>query len=510
MTEEIFARLQAGNRLPSPPGAALRVLELAAREDSPITEIADVIGADPALSSRILRFANSPMAGIGRAVGSIQQAVTMLGLRSVKMLSLGFSLVSDRTAGQCAGFSFGRFWRGSLACATFSRKLAHLDREVAPEEAFSAGLLANIGRLALAVGAAEQYARIMSRADAPLKEQIEAERKAFGTTHMELGARLLESWHLPEPIWKAVEQARATPEHPEQAGALQRVLYVADELARRLILPDEPRLEDLQYCRGLVEQYYGLEEHQFQELFDAAGKELSQLGEVLSVEVGTARSLGDLQARAQEQMLQLSLAAQLENRQVRRENEALQQRVRVDALTQVGNREAFDEQLATEISRASRSKKPLALIILDVDHFKGFNDTYGHQAGDLVLRTVAQHIKSCVRKMDFVARYGGEEFGVVAPEAGSAGAKVLAERIRTAVERARAEFEGQALQVTASLGVAVWDPTDWSGTPIRAADLIKRSDACLYQAKKAGRNRVEATQITAERDGAATAAAATA
>ena len=128
--------------------------------------------------------------------------------------------------------------------------------------------------------------------------------------------------------------------------------------------------------------------------------------------------------------------------------------------------------------------------MIDVDHFKAFNDTHGHQAGDLVLQAVAQALNQSVRKMDYVARYGGEEFAVIAPDASYEGLAFLGERLRHLVEQTNVPWEAETLNVTISVGAAVFtDVADASD----ASKVIRAADAQLYAAKCNGRNRVEVT-----------------
>lgn len=156
----------------------------------------------------------------------------------------------------------------------------------------------------------------------------------------------------------------------------------------------------------------------------------------------------------------------------------------VDALTGVKNRAAFDQALRREVELAHRRKSPLSVMLLDVDFFKRINDTHGHSAGDLALRTVARATEESVRSSDIVFRYGGEEFVVLLSGTDTEGAALLAERVREAIERTVIGFLGKD-PVTVSLGVASLHP--WED----GAALFQRSDEALYQAKRNGRNRVE-------------------
>ena len=162
---------------------------------------------------------------------------------------------------------------------------------------------------------------------------------------------------------------------------------------------------------------------------------------------------------------------------------------RTDGLTGLYNHRVFDERLEQEVSRRSRTGKPISLIMIDVDHFKRLNDTYGHQEGDTVLRELAAIINGQCRHttIDACFRYGGEEFAVILPEEHLEHALFVAERIRRAVEEHPFSIKRQhpGTAVTISLGVAVAGPNDDIGAP----ELLKRADDALYTSKRNGRNR---------------------
>ena len=167
--------------------------------------------------------------------------------------------------------------------------------------------------------------------------------------------------------------------------------------------------------------------------------------------------------------------------------EAVRTESLTDPLTQLANRKFFDTTLEQAIADASAKNEPLSLLMTDIDHFKNFNDSYGHLTGDQVLRLVAMSMKQNVKGQDIAARYGGEEFAIVLPNTVLRSAMTVADHIRRAVmtkelmKRSTGEHLGR---VTVSIGVATWHKND------TAQMLIERSDACLYAAKRHGRNRV--------------------
>ena len=168
-------------------------------------------------------------------------------------------------------------------------------------------------------------------------------------------------------------------------------------------------------------------------------------------------------------------------------NEGLLRFAFTDYLTGLKTRGYFEQQLELEFKRAERRRQKFALLMIDIDHFKQLNDTFGHHAGDQVLRDVASILMKDMREVDTVARYGGEEFVIILPETTESGASYVAQRLRRAVEHAKF-FAGspQTIQhLTISIGIAVYD-TDAQFK----RDLIEFADAALYSAKHSGRNQV--------------------
>lgn len=158
-----------------------------------------------------------------------------------------------------------------------------------------------------------------------------------------------------------------------------------------------------------------------------------------------------------------------------------------DSLTGIANRKCFDQEIYAAAQESPQSGQPLSLILADLDHFKSFNDTYGHQLGDQVLRLVGKALFDSVKGKDTAARYGGEEFAIILPDTTSGGATAVAENIRKTVasKRLKKKGSGDALgAVTMSLGVTSYH----NGEEI--SDFIERADQALYMAKKLGRNRV--------------------
>lgn len=174
-----------------------------------------------------------------------------------------------------------------------------------------------------------------------------------------------------------------------------------------------------------------------------------------------------------------TLTESLSARSVTLEHEAL-----TDGLTGMHNRRYFDDAMGEYLDQFRKIDKPIGLMILDLDHFKKVNDTYGHDVGDEVLRQIARCLQEFTRYHDVVARLGGEEFAVVAPNMSKESLFKLADRIRQAISALNIRSGNVHLRVTMSIGLAIWDHKE------TAEELYKRADMQLYQAKRTGRNRV--------------------
>lgn len=179
--------------------------------------------------------------------------------------------------------------------------------------------------------------------------------------------------------------------------------------------------------------------------------------------------------------------------------ERLQRLSMMDVLTQVKNRRAFDLALQQEVSRAARSGNSLSLLFVDADHFKQINDRYGHPVGDRVLKAIASHMDSMLRKTDHVCRYGGEEFALLLPQCDQALAQEIAERIRQQVARLRVLSDGdEDVAFTLSIGVCCWRPKRAQCEQAIAKALLKAADQGVYRSKEAGRNTITYVDINDE------------
>jgi diguanylate cyclase (GGDEF)-like protein len=204
---------------------------------------------------------------------------------------------------------------------------------------------------------------------------------------------------------------------------------------------------------------------------------------------GVIRLAGESEARFEE-LEQRMLSLQRENLDLVVKNRVLSEVTTRDALTGLYNRWFVLEKIDSEMNRALRHGSPMSLIMLDIDHFKNVNDTWGHPAGDQVLQAIGQLLRDSCRVYDVPGRYGGEEFCIVLPETKPGSTTVVAERIRSRLESTALPCGEASIRVTASLGIAGMDLPEVNEL-LSPAALIDRADRALYSAKNRGRNRVE-------------------
>jgi two-component system cell cycle response regulator len=661
MQAKRFEELKATGLLPSPTGIGLEILRLTRDENVSAAEIGRVIQADPALTGRTLRLANTGNAASGRTVANVADAVARLGTRTVSAIALGFTVLAGNRSGKCRAFDYQWFWSHSLARAVATQIFCTHTRHGNAADGFTAGLLAQIGRLALASIHTEQYAKLLTEWNNGRADVLaQLEQKSFVTDHNELSAVLLADWGLPKTVCEAAQYAEnpaASGLEAQSAGReLARIINAASRIADVCVATDERQAaasaSELVACCEAV----GIDSQALIALFDRVFSQWAEWGGLLEITTKKPPNLAELieagrsfvapsslessddgiaapqdgpQAPVEPAIdpavvsevdkrsngLQILLADHdptslaflkrflvLSGHQVRCVRDArealqtffelapplvivdsalpdfgglefcrrlrqtsagrqayvimltqpddeetlvrlfevgaddfvskpfaarplfariraslrvvaLQQRVTLDrdeihrvhaelavahrrleqdaltdVLTGLPNRRYLIDRLAHDWAAARRSGTPLACMVIDIDHFKTVNDTFGHDVGDEVLRSVANVLQRHVRGTDVVCRFGGEEF-VVITATDFESAQQFAERLRRAIEE---EMPGPLCPfgrpLTVSIGVDVRNQHTRSPEA-----LLKAADEGLFLAKRSGRNCVATT-----------------
>lgn len=255
-------------------------------------------------------------------------------------------------------------------------------------------------------------------------------------------------------------------------------------LGRRPVVGGDDSVQAREVLQHLSQLAAGMEGDysNYQRLMHSLSAEVERMGETADTSA-LRQMLDELNVRNRELKIKLSgMQAELDGKA--QEVQTLVSESRTDALTGLPNRRCFNENIEQRTKELGRYGGELSFVILDIDHFKRFNDSYGHLLGDEVLRTVAEVMQATVRDSDIPFRLGGEEFAVLMPAVGLMEAGKGAERLRQAIEQCRVEHEGQSLRVTASFGVTQVAAGDHAET------VVERADQAMYAAKEASRNAV--------------------
>lgn len=469
--------------LPTPPGVAVRLLELYSQPEVEIGEMANVIGADPSLSARLIEYCNSPMLARDKPTANIRQAIVVLGMRAVKILALSFSLVHT-TSSKETGFDYDAFWARSLATAVASKTFAINNGRFGDEE-FLLGLMMCVGRVGLAHTFPSRYSElaVLARESGEPIEQLE--KGEWSINHYEVSAKLMEHWRFPTELVEQVQAIGDGCENLDEASQQVQILMLAQQVVAILFDTDLPS-ESIELTKKMAEKWLGLDAEVFAEVFDDAAESWSEFAKLLKYEAAEAQTFEQLERRALKGIAQLSMGLYAENTVMNQQNAMLKVSATVDPLTGLKNRRAYDDDAMSEWERSNRTQRPLAIMMIDIDHFKSVNDTHGHAIGDRALVEVANTLKGNVRDYDLVYRFGGEEFVVLVPECDPEAAINAANRFREAIAGREIQLDTGILKITASFGVAISQPP--KSVPL--SELLEEADKLLYQAKKEGRNRV--------------------
>jgi diguanylate cyclase (GGDEF)-like protein len=482
-------QLKLCRTLPSIPAVVLEVLDLCQDEDVGIPQVARVLMRDPALSTKLLKVANSPWYGVRSQVATLDRAISLLGINATLSVALSFSF--SRNIGGHGGQRLDHqiYWKRAAISAVAARIIGTpFVPRMGRDELFLAGLLQDIGMLALNEALPTAYGPLIQSSNGNHKKLAELEQTELGADHAAVGSWMLEHWNLPNNLRAAVEGSHdPLVLKSDERSVFANAVALASHVAEIWTNPDVNAATAL--AKEASTSLLQIPSDRFEKMLSEVVEALPEATSDLDIDIGGEESINRLLDQAREALIVLNLHAQVEVREAKQHSQ-------IDKLTGLFNRAYFDENVMQYYESSLKLSQPLSLLFLDLDHFKKVNDSHGHQAGDSVLASVARILRSGTRSPDIMVRYGGEEFIGLLPGTGEKGAELVAERLRAAVEAHNHPIsETESVKITISIGCATMLPTD---TSISVRDLLGAADRRLYAAKAAGRNCIVAMDSPSE------------
>lgn len=493
MNQELLEKVLSCSRLPSLPEVALRVIDLTARRDVPLREIAETIEADQGLATKILKTVNSPFYGLTKPCSTIHQAQLMLGLNGIKTLALGFSLVSSLNREVAEGFDYVDYWRRAIYTAVASRSVALLLRACPPEEAFLGGLLQDIGMIAMHQALGAEYIQILRDCGDQHHDLGGAERRSFELHHAEIGAMLAERWRLPDSLIVPIrfhEKPTAAPaDHQAAARCVGLGNLAAAALTQRDPGPWVTRFRDRAH------EWFAIAPEKADELLGTIKDGGAELASLLRVKTGPEPDVADILSRANDRLVEIAMDADRHSAQASQRNDELQRALQSDPLTGVASKRRFVSELADSFSRSNAEGAPVSLALIDPDDLRRVNNDYGWDAGDALLKRLAERLQDHFRPYrGLVGRWGGEEFGVLLTRLDRPSAARLLQAFCDALAENPIDLSDQGVPpgvvaVTVSAGLATYDSSTID-LFTKVEHLLNAADQGLHAAKRAGGNGV--------------------
>ena len=416
----------------------------------------------------------------------------ILGLNATISLALSFSLITSLQTTKGDGLDYALYWKRALIAGTASRALGKTCNMGEIEELYLAGLLQDLGMLALDLVIPDLYiAHKVPQADHT--GLLSYEHETLGITHGAVGSWLLTKWNFPDRLRLAVagsDDPSRIPTHDDR-GTFAWCVSLSGGIAEIFLrdTSDEFILTLKTQARSLL----GLSPESLMEVIENVHAQLPEMEALLEAKLQAWTDPQIILEQARESLLVRSLQAikqveelQLSQATLADQFEQVEENHRYDCLTGALTRAHLDACLITAFEHAGENQEPLSLVFGDLDKFKTVNDTYGHQAGDLVLQSAVRLLISKLRGTDLVGRYGGEEFVLILPTAQEHVAETVCNRILDAFRETMHEISSaQKIAVTISLGTATHTPEKPYSN---VADLLHHADEAVYYSKTHGGN----------------------
>lgn len=469
MSQVPIERVLCSPNLPTLPVVAMRVLELTARADVSLREIAAVIENDPAIASKVIRTINSSFYGLTHRCGSIQQALAFLGLQTVKALVLGFSLAHSIDGGGSdeVSFDFLSYWRRSIYSAAAAREIALLHKRCDPDEAFMASLIQDIGMVALWRAYGDRYLQVIDLIKGDHRRLCAVEARSFEIDHAIVSSEMVARWRFPEEVVNAVRCHHRSFEADAHCAALARTIELAGTAAS--VLTQRTGDAEVARFRRDGQEWFDLRPGPLTLLLQKIADRAEELSHAFGLETGAMPDVAAILVRAA---------------QIKRDQQLVEPIIEADtcdvvdhgsiSLATIPDARAFGDDLQASFVANGR-RAGIGVLLIGIDRARAVQEGFGARAVEAAMTHTAQRVRELAPAASRIYRFVGAELAVLVPEAEIEDLCRIAESIRRAISMLAVPFEHateKSFPSTVSIGVAIYEPSG----EIRSASGIETPD----------------------------------
>lgn len=486
--DEVLKAVLGSPSLPTLPTVAYKLISISSNEEIGMKDIADLISKDASLSAKVLKIANSALYNLPCKISTIHQAASRLGMNAIRNLTLSFSFLSVKAKNKKDVFNYEKFWERSLSSAVAAKLIMAEIAKSDWEEVFIAGLLQDIGELIIALSLPQHYEQVLLGVSHSEKDIVEIERQIIGADHAFIGYEVAKNWGFPAQLLTPI-QYHHCPEGYKGSDKNLRltvgVVYLSG-IITNILYSNNPQKYHQKFLSE-SKPMFNFDEEIIDKILKHVVSETTQTAGLFGFHMENSKSIEEILQEANATLSAINIAYDQRNRELEEKSKHLEKLAHLDGLTEVYNHGYFQSFLEKAINLATRKNTALSLILADVDSFKSFNDKYGHQTGDFILKELCRLMRKSLRDYDMIARYGGEEFAIVLVETTAQEAQLVAEKLRESIAMHAFIDTNKNYTVTVSFGVAEIKPAVDNFTKY---ELIGFADKVLFESKRKGGNRV--------------------
>jgi HD-like signal output (HDOD) protein/GGDEF domain-containing protein len=483
MDLDLVGQIRNQRTLPTLPPIALDVVQLCGRDDVSLEDIARAVMRDPALTSRLLRIANSVAFGRPRQIGSVPHAISLLGLRTIRVVALASALIDNVEHRRIPEFDYEGFWRNSVAAALAARSFSELSAKPHPDEAFLAGLLQDLGLYGLADALMDRYLSLLQSAYEQGLDLAPLEEERLGVNHADISAALLESWGFPERIVEAVRRhtrPSSVLPPPTEADEIATAAHLGELAAATFRRPTAAVLEALS---RQARDRLGLDEERVAEVLLYVHRNVEETSKALNLNVGTSDELR-LIRRQIEEILKGTAKPSADPKQPGKKEEAFSDiAARVDAVTGLLNRGAIERELLKVYEDSTGSGEGFAAIVFSV---AAADRKTGEGIPEELLKAVSHVLKVSLPSTARMGRYTPDAFLLVVPDVTDGAAQDLAERVVRNVGAMEALQKSGRARALLHAGISWVGPGDEKV----ATEILREATHALSWARQTGPSKI--------------------